>query len=228
LRGWQLQQAGVGVGRGPGPLRNAGIGSPGCGHPDKAGPAARVSSARPNVACPACIARSASRSGPAADWHAGKVAASGRSIRPTRLTQGGPRYSQKHRGDLTSAAPEFRLVQHLLWVRLAHPTPTVIARNVSCGSMRTQLSPERMSAVEGKERTSTRIWRLHRERRRLPNKQASDRPKPIYASIKSNASCQRTTRAVEGEGKCAVHISVDVSQKRPNNSRLELPACAES
>jgi hypothetical protein len=31
------------------------------------------------------------------DWHAGKVAASGRSIRPTRLTQGGPRYSQKHR-----------------------------------------------------------------------------------------------------------------------------------
>ena len=29
LRGWQLQQAGVGVGRGPGPLRNAGIGSPG-------------------------------------------------------------------------------------------------------------------------------------------------------------------------------------------------------
>jgi hypothetical protein len=87
----------VGVGRGPGPLRSAGIGSPGCGHPDKAGPAARVSSARPNVACPACIARSASRSGPAADWHAGKVAASGRSIRPTRLTQGGPRYSQKHR-----------------------------------------------------------------------------------------------------------------------------------
>jgi hypothetical protein len=118
LRGWQLQQAGVGVGRGPRPPRNAGIGSPGCGHPDKAGPAARVSSARPNVACPACIARSASRSGPAADWHAGKVAASGRSIRPTRLTQGGPRYSQKHRGDLTPAAPEFRLV-HLLGVRLA-------------------------------------------------------------------------------------------------------------
>jgi hypothetical protein len=87
----------VGVGRGPGPLRSAGIGSPGCGHPDKAGPAARASSARPNVACPACIARSESRSGPAADWHAGKVAASGRSIRPTRLTQGGPRYSQKHR-----------------------------------------------------------------------------------------------------------------------------------
>src|SRR5262249_34309543 len=29
------------------------------------------------------------------------------------------------------AAPEFRLV-HLLGVRLAHPTPTVIARNVSC------------------------------------------------------------------------------------------------
>jgi hypothetical protein len=87
----------VGVGRGPGPLRSAGIGSPGCGHPDKAGPAARVSSARHNVACPACIARSASRSGPAADWHAGKVAASGRSIRPTRLTQGGPRHSQKRR-----------------------------------------------------------------------------------------------------------------------------------
>jgi transposase len=67
----------VGVGRGPGPLRNAGIGSPGCGHPDKAGRAARVSSARPNVACPACITRSASRSGREADWHAGKVAASG-------------------------------------------------------------------------------------------------------------------------------------------------------
>src|SRR5882762_4308296 len=49
-----------------------------------------------------------------------------------------------------------------------------------------------------------------------------------YASIKSNASFQRTTRAVDGEGKCAVHISVDVSQKRPNNSRLETPACAES
>jgi len=27
----------VGVGRGPGPLRNTGIGSPGCGHPDKDG-----------------------------------------------------------------------------------------------------------------------------------------------------------------------------------------------
>jgi hypothetical protein len=88
------------------------------------------------VACPACIARSASRPGPAADWHAGKVAASGRSIRPTRLTQGGPRYSQKHRGDLQSAAPEFRLV-HLLGVRLARPTPTVIARNVSLGSIAT-------------------------------------------------------------------------------------------
>jgi hypothetical protein len=50
----------------------------------------------------------------------------------------------------------------------------------------------------------------------------------IYASMKSNASCQRTTRAVDGEGKCAVHISVDVSQKRPNNSRLDFPAWAES
>src|SRR5262245_49849315 len=29
LRAWQLQQAGVGVGRGPGPLKNAGIGPPG-------------------------------------------------------------------------------------------------------------------------------------------------------------------------------------------------------
>src|SRR6202035_5993710 len=32
LRGWQLQQAGVGVGGGPGPLRNAGIGSPASSH----------------------------------------------------------------------------------------------------------------------------------------------------------------------------------------------------
>lgn len=49
-----------------------------------------------------------------------------------------------------------------------------------------------------------------------------------YPSMMSNASCQRTTRPVEGDGKCAVHIKVDVSQKRPNNSRLDLPACAES
>src|SRR5260370_38219703 len=41
-----------------------------------------------------------------------------------------------------------------------------------------------------------------------------------YASMKSNASCQRTTPAVDGDGKCAVHISVDVSQKRPKNCRL--------
>ena len=51
---------------------------------------------------------------------------------------------------------------------------------------------------------------------------------PIYASMKSNASFQRTTRPVDGEGKCAVHISVDVSQKRPNNSRRDFPASAES
>jgi hypothetical protein len=42
--------------------------------------------------------------------------------------------------------------------------------------------------------------------------------------MKSNASRQRTTRAVYGDGKCAVHISVDVSQKRPNNSRLDTAA----
>src|ERR1700730_3118764 len=47
------------------------------------------------------------------------------------------------------------------------------------------------------------------------------------ASMRSNESGQRTTRAVNGEGKCAVHISVDVSQKRPNNSRLDSPACFE-
>ena len=51
---------------------------------------------------------------------------------------------------------------------------------------------------------------------------------PPYASTKSNESFQRTTRAVEGEGKCAVHISVDVSQKRPNNWRRDTPAIAES
>ena len=51
---------------------------------------------------------------------------------------------------------------------------------------------------------------------------------PNYTSIKSNASFQRTTRAVDGDGKCDVQISDDVSQKRPNNSRLYTPARGES
>ena|SRR6266436_2706794 len=51
---------------------------------------------------------------------------------------------------------------------------------------------------------------------------------PAHAATKSNASRQRTTRPVEGEGKCAVHMRVEVSQKRPNSSRREAPACCES
>jgi hypothetical protein len=50
----------------------------------------------------------------------------------------------------------------------------------------------------------------------------------IYTSTKSNASRHRTTRAVDGDGRCAVHMTVDVSQKRPNSFRLVSPACAES
>jgi hypothetical protein len=61
-----------------------------------------------------------------------------------------------------------------------------------------------------------------------PDKHAPEMLTPIYASMKSNASFQRTTRAIEGEGKCAVHISVEVSQKRPNNFRRDSPASAES
>jgi hypothetical protein len=52
--------------------------------------------------------------------------------------------------------------------------------------------------------------------------------KPNYTSIKSNASFERTTRAVDGDGKCAVHMRVDVSQKRPNKSRRDAAACPES
>ena len=49
-----------------------------------------------------------------------------------------------------------------------------------------------------------------------------------HVGLKSKESFQRTKRPAEGEGKCAVHIRVEVSQKRPNNSRRERPACAES
>ena len=49
-----------------------------------------------------------------------------------------------------------------------------------------------------------------------------------YQSTISNASRQRTTRPVDGEGKCAVQKSVGVSQKRPNSSRRDCPACPES
>jgi hypothetical protein len=62
----------------------------------------------------------------------------------------------------------------------------------------------------------------------LPNSHALEKLELIYASMKSKLSRQRTTRALEGEGKCAVHISVDVSQKRLNNSRLDFPASPES
>src|SRR5438270_4815987 len=44
---------------------------------------------------------------------------------------------------------------------------------------------------------------------------------PVYTSTISNASRQRTTQPLDGEGKCAVHNSVGVSQKRPNNSRRD-------
>ena len=49
-----------------------------------------------------------------------------------------------------------------------------------------------------------------------------------HAAAKSKASRQRTTRPVDGEGKWAVHMSVEVSQKRPNSSRRDIPACLES
>jgi hypothetical protein len=56
----------------------------GYGYPDKAVPAAPVSSALPSEGAPACCARSASRSERGAGWHAGKVAASDRSALPDR------------------------------------------------------------------------------------------------------------------------------------------------
>jgi hypothetical protein len=46
--------------------------------------------------------------------------------------------------------------------------------------------------------------------------------------MNSNASCQRTMRPTEGEGKCAVHIKVPLSQNRSKSSRRVSPACRES
>jgi hypothetical protein len=48
------------------------------------------------------------------------------------------------------------------------------------------------------------------------------------AGLKSKASFQRTKRPREGEGKCAVHMMVELSQRRPNSSRRDCPACVES
>src|SRR5207244_3842268 len=41
-------------------------------------------------------------------------------------------------------------------------------------------------------------------------------------------SPQRVIRPVDGEGKCAMHISVDESQRRPNTFRRDSPACLGS
>ena len=49
-----------------------------------------------------------------------------------------------------------------------------------------------------------------------------------HAFTKSNASCHWTIRPHDGEGKCAVHIRVEVSHMRPKSSRRETPACLES
>jgi hypothetical protein len=49
-----------------------------------------------------------------------------------------------------------------------------------------------------------------------------------HAGLKSKASFQRTKRPREGEGKCAVHMMVELSQRLPNSSRRDRPACAES
>jgi len=46
-----------------------------------------------------------------------------------------------------------------------------------------------------------------------------------HSTLKSNASSRRTMRPLDGEGKCAVHMRVEVSQKRPNSSRRDTPDC---
>ena len=48
------------------------------------------------------------------------------------------------------------------------------------------------------------------------------------ADTNLNPSPQRDMRPTDGEGKCAMHINVGVSQKRSNSARLETPACLES
>ena len=77
----------------------------------------------------------------------------------------------------------------------------------------------------------TRHAGRHRAVRLLGHRPAPslcDRFLAAHAAAKSNASRQRTTRPVDGEGKCAVHMSVELSQKRPNSSRRDRPACAKS
>ena len=51
------------------------------------------------------------------------------------------------------------------------------------------------------------------------------RRRDAHSTLKSNASSQRTMRPLDGEGKCAVHMRVEVSQKRPNSSRRDSPDC---
>jgi hypothetical protein len=48
------------------------------------------------------------------------------------------------------------------------------------------------------------------------------------ADTNLNPSPQRDMRPMDGEGKCAMHIKVEVSQNRSNTSRLDTPACLES
>src|SRR4029078_7594000 len=76
--------------------------------------------------------------------------------------------------------------------------------------------------------TGSGNWGQRENAEAVAKRHALEKLRPNYTSIKSNASFQRTTRAVDGDGKCAVQISVDVSQKRPNNSRLDPPARGES
>ena len=47
-------------------------------------------------------------------------------------------------------------------------------------------------------------------------------PGDAQSALKSNASSQRTMRPLDGEGKCAVHTRVEVSQKRPNSLRDDM------
>ena len=49
-------------------------------------------------------------------------------------------------------------------------------------------------------------------------------PDFVQSGLKSKASCQRVRRPVEGEGKCAAQMWVEVSQKRPNRERRDRPA----
>jgi uncharacterized protein YndB with AHSA1/START domain len=83
--------------------------------------------------------------------------------------------------------------------------------------------------------------RLRRNRQPLPpppKRSKSDEATGLFSPTIQVRQCvvlilidalyQRTERPVDGEGKCAVHMSVAVSQKRPNSSRRVSAACLES